>query len=93
MIVNFRHKGLARLFNRGDPRGLRADTAAKVARMLLTRDTAKDVSELGLFPGWRLHRLSGNLHGYWSLSVTRNWRIIFRFEDGGAYGVDLVDYH
>ena len=44
-------------------------------------------------PGWRLHRLTGDLRDFWSLSVTGNWRLIFRFENGDAFDLDLVDYH
>ena len=44
-------------------------------------------------PGYRLHALSGNLKGFWSVTVRSNWRIIFRFDGGKAFDVDLVDYH
>ena len=44
-------------------------------------------------PGFRLHPLKGKLKGRWSVSVSGNWRIVFRFEKGNAYDVDLVDYH
>jgi proteic killer suppression protein len=45
------------------------------------------------FPGLRLHPLTGNLNGFWSVSVSGNWRIIFRFEDSHVRDVDLIDYH
>ncbi len=44
-------------------------------------------------PGYRLHPLKGGLKGYWSVTISRNWRITFRFEDGDAYEVNLADYH
>ena len=44
-------------------------------------------------PGWRLHQLGGDLAGFWSVRITGNWRIVFRFENGEAIDVDLVDYH
>ena len=44
-------------------------------------------------PGLRNHPLSGNLVGFWAVTVTHNQRIIFRFEEGHATDVDLVDYH
>ena len=44
-------------------------------------------------PGFKLHPLKGNLKGFWAVSVSGNWRIIFRFEGGHAYDVDLGDYH
>jgi proteic killer suppression protein len=44
-------------------------------------------------PGYRLHRLKGEWKGYWSVTISGNWRMVFRFEDGDAFDVDLVDYH
>ena len=44
-------------------------------------------------PGYRLHRLSGSLEGFWSVTVSRNWRLIFRFDAGNPCDVDLIDYH
>jgi toxin HigB-1 len=56
------------------------------------REAAETVEEMNI-PGYRLHSLTGNLHGYWSVRVTGNWRIVFRFENGEALDVDLDDYH
>ena len=44
-------------------------------------------------PGWGLYRLKGDLAGFWSVRITGNWRIVFRFENGEAIDVNLVDYH
>ncbi len=55
-------------------------------------DNAADIGELDL-PGFRLHPLSGNLKGFWSITVSGNWRIIFRFEKSDVFDVYLVDYH
>ena len=44
-------------------------------------------------PGYRLHALKGDLKGFWSVTVRANWRIIFRFEGGDAFDVELIDYH
>ena len=55
-------------------------------------EAAETVEEMNI-PGYRLHSLTGSLHGYWSLRVTENWRIVFRFENGEALDVDLDDYH
>jgi len=64
----------------------------KIARMLARLDVATRPEQLDL-PGFRLHPLKGELAGYWSITVRANWRIIFRFEEGDATDVDLVDYH
>jgi len=60
---------------------------------LFALDAASEVEYLELLPGWRLHQLKGELKGVWSISVSANWRIVFRFEDGDALDVDLIDYH
>lgn len=65
----------------------------KIKNILFALSQASDISDMAVFPGWRLHPLKGDLAGFWSVSVSGNWRIIFRFEDGKAYDVDLVDYH
>ena len=70
-----------------------ASLAKKLADVLLVIDEAQRLQEIGLFPGWRLHQLKGDLKGFWSVSVSGNWRVIFRFEDGDAFDVDLIDYH
>jgi proteic killer suppression protein len=92
-IRNFRHKGLERLFAEDDARGLPPALTSKLKRMLFALANAATVSDMALFPGWRLHPLRGDLRGFWSLTVTGNWRLIFRFEDGEARDVDLLDYH
>jgi toxin HigB-1 len=92
-IQSIRHKGLKRLFEDDDARALPAKFVGKLRDMLAAIDTASAVEEIALFPGWRLHRLKGDLAGYWSLTVTGNWRVVFRFENGDALDLDLVDYH
>ncbi len=92
-IENFRHKGLERLFLQDDPRGVPPALAAKIRRVLFALAQATEISDMGLFPGWRLHPLKGDLTGFWSITLTGNWRIIFRFEEAAAHDVDLIDYH
>jgi proteic killer suppression protein len=60
--------------------------------MLARLDQATEPHHLAV-PGCRLHPLKGDLAGYWSITVSGNWRIIFRFEQGEATDVDLLDYH
>lgn len=92
MIVGFRHRGLQRLYESGDRRRIPPDYAAKIERILARLDIASGPTDMNL-PGYRLHRLSGDRSGFWSVSVSGNWRIIFRFDDGDAVDVDLIDYH
>ena len=93
MILSFRHKGLQRFYEHQDERRIPTELAPRLRRILAAVDTAQRTSELGLFPGWRVHRLRGEFKGYWSVSVSGNWRVVFRFKDGDAFDVDLVDYH
>ncbi|RJP25815.1 MAG: peptidase [Candidatus Omnitrophota bacterium] len=93
MIRSFRHKGLRRLYEKGDTKDLPAGVIVKIENMLGVIDQAKKIEEIGLFPGWRLHNLKGGHEGSWSLTVTGNWRLIFRFENGDAFDLDYKDYH
>ena len=92
MIRRIRHLGLKRMYERGDPSRVGPDMADRVALALADLDDARKPSDLDL-PGYRLHPLKGDLKGYWSLSISGNWRVIFRFEDGDVCDVDPVDYH
>ena len=92
MIVGFRNKGLKLLFEKGDRRRVSPDLAFKVERILARLEEASEVGNMDL-PGFRLHRLKGDLAGFWSVTVSGNWRIVFRFEGGDSSDVDLVDYH
>jgi toxin HigB-1 len=92
-IKSFRHKGLREFFEAGRSRGVRADQAKRLRRVLTTLDTAATINDMKLMPGWRLHPLSGDLSDFWSVSISGNWRLIFRFDAGDAFDLDLVDYH
>ena len=92
MIRSFRHRALRRMYERGDPSRISSDLADRVALALADLDNARKPSDLDL-PGYRLHPLKGNLKGFWSISVSGNWRVIFRFDNGEAYDIDLIDYH
>lgn len=92
MIVGFRHKGLRLLYEDGDRRRIPAAYADKIERVLARLDQATEPRDLNL-PGFGLHPLTGDLAGYWSVVVSRNWRIVFRFDGVDATDVDLIDYH
>ena len=92
MITTIRHKGLRRLHETDDPRGVMADHAEKLRRILARLDAAKNATDMDL-PGYRLHPLKGDLAGFYAVSVNGNWRIIFRFEQGHATDIDYIDYH
>jgi proteic killer suppression protein len=92
MIKSFRHKGLKKLFETGDRKGVPQDLAPRILRMLDVLDAANDIKDMDL-PGFGLHELKGDRKGTWAIKVNKNWRITFRFVSGNAYDVDLEDYH
>ena len=92
MIESFNHKGLKRLYENNDRKLIRPDLVERVSIILAYLDAAKVIGELDL-PTLRLHPLKGGLKGFWSITVRANWRIIFRFENGAARDVELIDYH
>ena len=92
MISSFRHRGLKRLYERGDRRRVPADMAEKIEDVLAALDSARTVEEMDR-PYFRLHPLTGDRKGEWAVTIRANWRITFRFENGDAHDVDFVDYH
>jgi proteic killer suppression protein len=92
MIRSIRHKGLKRLYDNDDPRGVRAEHAIKLRDILARLDAAATVDDMDV-PGFRLHPLRGDLKGFWAVTVRANWRVIFRFADHDATDVDYLDYH
>jgi len=92
MIRSFKHRGLKRLYERGDRSGIRADLLDKVERILTVLDSAASPQALDI-PRYRLHPLKGDLKGFWSVTVGANLRIVFRFEGTDAFDVELIDYH
>ncbi len=92
VIADFKHRGLKRFFFKGDKAGLPAQHLPKIEAILAVLELAEEVNALDI-PGWHLHTLKGELKGYWSVKVSANWRIMFRFQEGIAHDVELVDYH
>ncbi len=92
MIESFKHRGLKRLYERGDRSGIRLDLVETVERILTVLDAATVPQALDL-PRYRLHQLKGDRKGFWAVTVRANWRIIFRLERGHARDVGLIDYH
>lgn len=89
MVETVRHRALKRLIEKGDASGINPQ---QVERILTRLQGAVQIEVMNL-PGFVLHPLTAELRGFWSVRVSGNWRVIFRFEDGHAFDVDLVDYH
>ena len=92
MIGSFRDKRLRRLYEDDDVKGLNPEHVEALRDILSALDAAKRPSDMGL-PGFGLHPLKGDLKGFWAVSVSGNWRVIFRFESGEPVDVDYLDYH
>jgi proteic killer suppression protein len=92
MIQSFCHRGLERYFRTGNSSGISPAWIKRLQVRLDALNAAAVLAELDL-PGWQLHELRGARDGVWSIRVTGNWRLTFRFEDGDAREVDLQDYH
>lgn len=92
MIRSFRHKGLVKFYKSGSTAGIHAAHAKRLRLILGRLNAATDPKDMDL-PGLRLHKLSGNRDGIWSVKVSGNWRVTFLFENGDAEIVDYEDYH
>jgi len=88
MIESFKHRGLKRLYEKGDRSRIGPSQIAKVELILADLDAAGSIAHLRR-PGYKLHELSG----HYAVMVSGNWRIVFRFADGKAWNIDLMDYH
>ncbi len=94
-IESIRHKGLRLLYEENNAKGVQTSTVDKLRKLLFAMETAARLDDLAVFPGWRLHSLKGDLQGFWSLTVSGNWRMIFQYEESTntASILDLIDYH
>ena len=94
-LARFRHKGLRQLHEDDNAKGAPPAMVDKLRKLLFALETADHLNQVSRFPGWRLHSLKGDLKGFWSLTVTGNWRLIFRYDEetNTASAVDLIDYH
>ncbi|HEU0176638.1 MAG TPA: type II toxin-antitoxin system RelE/ParE family toxin [Blastocatellia bacterium] len=92
MIESFRHKGLKDFWEKGGRKGIQHALVPRIEKVLDALDAATDVSQLYL-PGFNLHPLKGDRKGEWSIWVSGNYRMTFRFAQGDACDVNLEDYY
>ena len=92
MILSFLHKGLERFYRTGKTSGIQVKHAKRLQRILFILNKAKTPSDMDL-PGFRLHSLKGERNGIWSVNVSGNWRITFRFTGNNVEIVNYEDYH
>lgn len=92
VIRGFRHRGLERFFSTGSKAGIQPKHASKLRLQLFALDNATHTGDMNA-PGWRLHPLAGRLRDHWSVMVSGNWRLTFKFEGKDATLVNYQDYH
>ncbi len=92
MIRSFRHKGLKRLHEDDNSRGVAVEHALKLRDILVRLDAVISIVDMDL-PGFRLHPLKGEYKGFWAVTVRANWRVVFRIQEGDIFDVDYLDYH
>jgi proteic killer suppression protein len=92
VIRSIRHKGLKRLYEDDDHRGVVSQHTERLRDILVRLEASTSIADMDL-PGFRLHPVKGELRGFWAVTVRANWRVIFRFAEGDAIDVDYVDYH
>ena len=92
MIINFRHKGLRLFYEKDDSSKLQPHHIEKIRRILYRLDESLIIEDMNQI-GWALYQLTGELKGFWSVKVDKNFRIIFRLENEQVFDVDYIDYH
>jgi proteic killer suppression protein len=92
MIKSFKNKKLGKFFIDGDRKGIKPEHVSKLSRILDRLDASLNAQDMNL-PGYRLHELKGKDEGKWSVWVSGNWRVTFKFHGTNAIDVDYIDYH
>jgi toxin HigB-1 len=92
VVGSFKHRGLKALYDGRTARRVAPEHVQRLRDILGVLDRSRRPDDMDL-PGFRLHPLRGSLAGFWAVSVSGNWRVTFRFEDGHAVDVDYTDYH
>lgn len=93
MIKTFSDKSTRELFELGTTQKLPPDLVRRALRKLEYIDNAEQLADLRMPPGNRLHALSGDRKGQYSISINEQWRVCFEFRNDGVYNVEICDYH
>jgi toxin HigB-1 len=95
MIISFIHKRLELFFTKGVSKGIKQDHVKRLKSRLLFLDSVDRIKDFEQFPNFKLHKLSGEYNNHYSIWVSGNWRLIFKWneEDKNVEVLDYVDYH
>ncbi|CNG98567.1 putative proteic toxin protein [Yersinia thracica] len=92
MIKSWKHKGLQRFFETGSAAGINPQHVKRLRDRLRFIDLAETIEDVNV-AGYKLHPLQGDRENIWSVTVSGNWRITFKFTDGDAFILNYEDYH
>jgi len=93
MIRSWANRGSERFYEQGKLSGFRGMDVEAAEDLLAMLDSATSLNDLSPLKSVGLHKLSGNRKSQWAMTVNGPWRICFRFKDGDAHDVEMVDYH
>jgi toxin HigB-1 len=93
MIKSFADIDTERLYTTGKSKRFPPDILKRAIRRLTQLDAAMAIDDLRMPPSNHLETLSGKRTGQWSIRINNQWRVCFRFENGEAFDVEIVDYH
>lgn len=92
MIIHFKHRGLESFYTKGSFRGIPAQFALRIERILDRLDNAQVPKDMDL-SGYKFHELKGKRKGVFAVSVSGNWRVSFEFRDSDVVNLNMEDYH
>ena len=92
MVESIKHKGLREFYEKGKTAKIQQSHSPKLRRLLLRLQAASELKDLN-FPGSGFHELKGKLKGHYALTVSGNYRLVFRFEKGDVFDIDYIDCH
>ncbi|HLD73557.1 MAG TPA: type II toxin-antitoxin system RelE/ParE family toxin [Bdellovibrionota bacterium] len=92
MIASWKHKGLKQFYLTESKAGIKPEHAKRLTIILQFLDSAEKAEDLDL-PGFNFHKLKGPMKEYYSVQVSGNWRVIFKFEGENPISIDYLDYH
>jgi proteic killer suppression protein len=92
MLKKIKHKGLKELFETGSKKGIQAGHAKRLRLILIRLHSSQAPADMDL-PGFKLHQLKGTLKDKYAVTVSGNWRVVFKFDGNDVVDVDYIDYH
>ena len=93
MIVSFGSKETRKIWEGERIKGLATELQEKARRKLRMINNSQDIADLQVPPSNKLEKLKGNLKGFYSIRINDQWRIIFKWNNGNASEVEIIDYH